>query len=124
MSKMESLCRIRDIYRAIAAFEVAFEKQYQLTLNEGMLLCTLSKVNTLSYGELADALGLSHSNASKVIRSVEDKGYITRVLGKIDKRQMYFSVTSEGESVIQRIKCGEMELPEILREVAANNSGQ
>lgn len=46
MSKMDSLCKIRDIYRAIATFEAEFEKHYNLTLNEGMLLCTLSKAET------------------------------------------------------------------------------
>lgn len=48
MSKMDSLCKIRDIYRAIATFEAEFEKHYNLSLNEGMLLCTLSKAKTLS----------------------------------------------------------------------------
>lgn len=38
---MEALCKIRDIYRAIAEFEGQFVQQYDLSLNEGMLLCTL-----------------------------------------------------------------------------------
>ena len=38
---METLCRIRDIYRAIAEFEVKFMQEFDLSLNEGMLLCTL-----------------------------------------------------------------------------------
>ena len=38
---MEVLCKIRDIYRAIAEFEAQFEQAYGLSLNEGMLLCTL-----------------------------------------------------------------------------------
>ena len=37
---METLCRIRDIYRAIAEFEVKFMQEFDLSLNEGMLLCT------------------------------------------------------------------------------------
>lgn len=36
---MDTLCKIRDMYRAIAEFEIRFEKAYQLGLNEGMLLC-------------------------------------------------------------------------------------
>lgn len=38
---MEDLCKIRDVYRAIAEFETQFMQQYNLSLNEGMLLCTL-----------------------------------------------------------------------------------
>lgn len=124
MSKMDSLCKIRDIYRAIAVFEAEFEKHYDLSLNEGMLLCTLSKAKTLSSGELADALGLSYSNASKVIRSVEEKAFVQRVLGKVDKRQMYFSLTDQGADILSRIKCGELNLPEILLEVVQDHPAE
>ncbi|GAE19309.1 N-acetylglucosamine related transporter [Bacteroides pyogenes DSM 20611 = JCM 6294] len=75
---METLCRIRDIYRAVIAFESEMEKKHHLCLNEGMLLCSLSKVDRLSSGEIAETLGLTNSNASKVIRSVEDKVGRTR----------------------------------------------
>ena len=73
---METLCKIRDLYRAIAEFEIRFEKVHHLCLNEGMLLCCLSKKKRLSSGEIAELLGLTNSNTSNVIRSVEDKGYV------------------------------------------------
>ena len=93
---METLCRIRDIYRAIAEFEVKFMQEFDLSLNEGMLLCTLLNTPKLTSSEIAEALGLSASNTSKVIRSVEDKKLITRLVGKTDKRQMHFALTPEG----------------------------
>ena len=83
---METLCRIRDIYRAIAEFEVKFMQEFDLSLNEGMLLCTLLNTPKLTSSEIAEALGLSASNTSKVIRSVEDKKLITRLVGKTDKK--------------------------------------
>lgn len=79
---METLCRIRDIYRAIAEFEVKFMQEFDLSLNEGMLLCTLLNTPKLTSSEIAEALGLSASNTSKVIRSVEDKKLITRLVEK------------------------------------------
>ena len=79
---METLCKIRDIYRAIAEFEVQFMQLYDLSLNEGMLLCTLLNRPKLTSSEIAEALGLSASNTSKVIRSVEDKKLITRLIGR------------------------------------------
>ena len=63
---METLCKIRDLYRAIAEFETRFEKAHHLCLNEGMLLCCLSRKKRLSSGEIAEQLGLSNSNTSKV----------------------------------------------------------
>lgn len=113
---MEKLCRIRDVQRAIISFEHRFAKNYGICLNEGMLLCSLCKSECLSSGELGDLLGLTLSNTSKVIASVEEKGLIKRILGKKDKRQMYFMLTGKGKELIASVNCEEMEVPEILKE--------
>ena len=81
---METLCKIRDVYRAIAEFEVQFTQMYDLSLNEGMLLCTLLNTPKLTSSEIAEALGLSASNTSKVIRSVEGKKLITRLMQEVN----------------------------------------
>lgn len=109
------LCQIRNIYHAIADFENRFIKAHDLCLNEGMLLCTLSGTDRLSSGEIAEELGLSNSNASKVIRSVENKGLVQRMLGNEDKRQMYFLLTPKGKTIISEIKSEDIELPEMLK---------
>ena len=93
---MEDLCKIRDVYRAIAEFETQFMQQYNLSLNEGMLLC---------------------SNTSKLIRSVEEKKLIARIIGKVDKRQMHFSLTAEGKEQITAIKSTTHEMPELLQQI-------
>lgn len=116
---METLCKIRDVYRAIAEFEVQFTQMYDLSLNEGMLLCTLLNTPKLTSGEIAEALGLSASNTSKVIRSVEGKKLITRLIGKEDKRQMRFSLTTEGKNRISDIKNATFELSELLQQVVS-----
>lgn len=114
---METLCKIRNLYRAIAEFEIRFEKVHHLCLNEGMLLCCLSKKRRLSSGEIAEQLGLTNSNTSKVIRAVEEKGYIERNLGDSDRRQMYFSLTKEGKAVLKEMECCHIEIPELLKSV-------
>lgn len=114
---MEKLCRIRDINRSIIEFETAFHKKYDLCLNEGMLMCTLRKTGKCSSGEIAEKLGLTTSNASKIICSVEKKGYIERVLGSTDKRQMYFTLTKNGEQQLKTIECDKLEIPSTLREI-------
>lgn len=119
---METLCRIRDVYRAIIAFELEMEKKHHLCLNEGMLLCSLSKVDRLSSGEIAETLGLTNSNASKVIRSVEDKGLVERVMGVVDKRQMYFSLTRKGKKALLEIVCEELEMSDLLQRVLQSNA--
>lgn len=116
---METLCKIRDVYRAIAEFEVQFTQMYDLSLNEGMLLYTLLNTPKLTSSEIAEALGLSASNTSKVIRSVEGKKLITRLIGKEDKRQMRFSLTTEGKNRISDIKNATFELSELLQQVVS-----
>ena len=90
-SIMEVLCKIRDIYRAIAEFEAQFEQAYGLSLNEGMLLCTLLSRGKLSSSEVAQ-------------------------VGREDKRQMYFVPTPAGKELIGRIKAAHFDLPPLLAE--------
>lgn len=115
--KMEKLCRIRDLQRAISLFEGHFEKLYGICLNEGMLLCSLAKSGQLSSGEIAELLGLTTSNASKVIKAVEGKEFVERVMGREDKRQMYFSLTRKGKKLLSEIECNNIELSGLLKSV-------
>lgn len=111
---MERLCRIRDLQRAVNRFEDDFESLYGICLNEGMLLCSLSKSERLSAGELGELLGITPSNASKVIGSAERKELVRRSLGHDDKRQMYFSLTDRGRALLASVRCDAIPLPEVL----------
>ncbi len=119
---METLCKIRDIYRVVAVFESQMEKTHNLCLNEGMLLCSLLKAERLSSGEIAEVLGLATSNASKVIKSVENKKLVERVLGDVDKRQMYFLLTEKGKQTLSKIKCEKLEIPKLLQTILDMNA--
>lgn len=114
--KVKTLCKIRDIYRSIADFETGFQQKYNLSLNEGMLLCSLSS-NKYSSSEIADVLCLTNSNTSKVIKSVEKKGFIKRIMGKEDKRQMYFTLTDSGWKMLESIKCEDLKIPDLLKPI-------
>lgn len=111
-TKLECLCKIREIHRAICELESGLEHLHGVSLNEGMLLCTLSAEGTLSSGEIAEKMGLTNSNTSKVIKSVESKGFVRRMLGECDKRQMYFELTDEGRQKLIDINMCRSEIPE------------
>ena len=117
---MEPLCYIRNIYRIIGKFEDQFQQNYDLGLNESFLLCEL-KDKELSSGEITGILEVTHSNASKVIRSLEKKKLIKRVMGKDDKRKMYFSLTSTGKSKLETIKCEAQNITEIAQNISTGN---
>lgn len=114
--RVRTLCQIRDIYRSIAEFEIGFQKKFDMCLNEGMLLCSLQN-NVYTSSEIAALLSLSNSNTSKVIKQVENKGLVERIIGKEDKRQMYFKLTKEGEGRLSAIKCQDFEIPKLLQSV-------
>lgn len=111
------MCRLRDINRAIVELERQFLQQFDVNINEAMLLCTLKEKGELSSGSVAEALGLSASNASKVIVSAEKKNLISRNLCKEDKRQMFFSLTSIGREKIETLRQAQIDFPEILKEI-------
>lgn len=111
------ICRLRDINRAIADLERQFSQQFDVNINEAMLLCTLKEKGELSSGAIAEALGLSASNASKVIASSEKKNLISRNLCKEDKRQMFFSLSSIGKEKIETMRNEQIDFPDILKEI-------
>ncbi len=113
---MRTLCTLRDIFSSIRDFEEFFQNKHELGLNEGMLLCSL-KDGQLSSTQLAEVLGLTTSNTSKIIKSVESKGFVERILGKDDKRQMYFTLTAAGKDKLKVIKKEEIEIINLLERI-------
>lgn len=113
---MNALCTIRDVYRSIIKLEEYFQLKYSLCLNESMLLCSL-KSKKLSSTELSEALGLTPSNTSKIIKSIEDKKLIRRIIGKEDKRHMYFTLTKLGEAKLSFLQNEEKKMIDFLNEI-------
>lgn len=107
---------MRDIYKSLAEFENSFESVHGVSLNEAMTLCCIDN-DTLSAAAISSQTGLTNSHSSKVIRSIEEKGLIERALGDKDKRQMYFTLTTKGKKSLSAMKCGTVEIPEILKPV-------
>ncbi len=112
---MESLCKIRDLYRAIYDFENYFEKKYNLSLNEGMLLCCLKDSDRITSGEIASSLNLSGPNTSKLIKLIESKGLMSRYIDENDRRLTLLQITPKGVEKIKSIKCDQIEIPEIIK---------
>lgn len=117
--KVKILSYIREVGQSIIDFESKFQQTYEMSFNEGAILCML-KAKALSSGELATGLKLSASNTSKVIKTVEDKKYIDRFMGEKDRRKMYFTLTEDGKEKVASIKCDENQMPLRLRELVQN----
>ena len=109
---MEQLNTIRNLYRSLSDFEVKMDKEFGINMNEAILLHNLAENGRLSSGEIASLLELMPSNTSKVIKSAESKGLIYRILGNVDKRQMYFSLTPEGHKTLEKMNGLDLKIPE------------
>lgn len=101
---MEPICKLKDIYKALYIFEKDFSDKNAITINEAMVLCCLKDGKPKAANELCEFVGLSNSRVSRIITSVEDKGYIARQMGTVDKRQMIFTLTDLGIQKIQSMK--------------------
>lgn len=101
---MNTLCRIREVSRAIAEFEQCFEREYRLSMNEGVLLCCLARHGELSSGEIAEMLRLTWFEYVEGDPVGGGQGIVIRKLGEEDKRQMYFSLTEAGRAELERLQ--------------------
>ncbi len=92
---MKELCKLKEMFRAIYAFEVLLKKDFGLSINEALAICSLDK-NSRNSGEMAEELGISLSRMSRVLGALEKKVLIERAAGLDDKRKMVFTLSPAG----------------------------
>ena len=113
---MKTICAMRDVFKAMGNFETAFEKMYQITLNEAMILCALKEASEkVTATNLSKQTELSPSHTSKMLRILEEKGLIVRSLGSEDRRQMYFHLTHTGKQRVNELELDKVEIPDLLK---------
>lgn len=115
---MENHCisKIRNIFRIISAFEAHLQQQIGLNINEAMLLCLLSEhEKPMLAGEIAEALGLTKSNTSKVIAVLEQGGFIKRRACSNDGRCQRFRITKSGMAKLEQLHCDSIAVPDELK---------
>lgn len=107
---------MRDLYKALSEFENSFETAYGVTLNEAMILCSLKEADSeMTSSALSERTELKPAHTSKIIGGIEDKGLIVRSLGKEDKRQMFFSLTENGQKLLKKILADNIEIPQLIK---------
>ncbi len=116
---MESICAIKDLYKALYQFEKDFAEAHSITINEAMLLCCMKDGKSRTAGALCEYIGLSNSRVSKVITSVEQKGFIERHINKEDKRQMIFSLTEAGWDMVKAMQGKDLHLGDLFHQLSA-----
>jgi DNA-binding MarR family transcriptional regulator len=78
--------------------------EFALTRNEWLILAVLRfSPEGLSQSYIKDTLGLEVSYFSKVLNSVEDKGYIIREIDKFDRRNRIVKLNPKAKSKTKKI---------------------
>lgn len=116
MEKITCICIMRELFSALSSLENNLTEAHGVSLNEAMILCALGD-ECITASVIAERTGLRPSHASKVIGTLEARGYLIRELGKQDKRQMYLSLTDVGKGCLEQIKRYEFEVPALLKPV-------
>lgn len=98
---MEPICKLKEIYKVLYTFEKGFAENNGITINEAMVLCCMKDGEPKAASQLCEFVGLSNSRVSRVINTMESKGFISREMGLKDKRQMIFTLTNLG---LEKIK--------------------
>ncbi len=113
---MDNIClqKLRNAYRAIIGFENQLGQATGLNINEAMLLCMLSDGERRLSGEIAEQMGLTRSNASKVIAALEKQTLIRRQACKEDSRCQKFHITKKGMEMLEHVHCDSLQMPEEL----------
>ena len=116
MEKITCICVMRELMMALSDFENKLMDAHGVSLNEAMVLCALGG-ECVTASVIAERTGLRPSHASKVIGTLEERGYLKRELGKQDKRQMYLSLTDTGMECLCQIKIHQFDIPSLLQPV-------
>ena len=90
---MKTICVMRDVFKAMARFEDAFEKVYQVSLNEAMILCALQEAspNNMTATSLSKRTELTPSHASKTVSYTHLCFIVSRFIGtpiKVIRKQL------------------------------------
>lgn len=120
---MEEICKIKDMYIALYAYEKHFLKQTGMTINEGALLCCLKEGKPKSANELREFIGLSNSRVSRIIQGMEEKALIFRAMGVADKRQMFFTLTDAGKEKVKEMSARDINADSLLDRLIAVSKG-
>ena len=107
---IENLCRLKDMFKTIYHFEHELKERFTLSINEAIILCTLTKDEATS-GDLAKEIGLSPGRISKILGNLENRNLVLRQIGRKDKRTMHFSITPEGKKKISQVKSSNIAIP-------------
>ena len=75
-----------------------------ITSGEVPFLFVLNEHDKITQKELADSLRTSEGLTTRVLKSIEEKGYVTREVDEKNKRRKIITITPKGQESASKIK--------------------
>lgn len=110
---MIDLCSIRKIQTALRKFEETLKEETGLSLNDALCLCSIGK-DIHEPGALSKQLELSPSRLTRILDTLEKRGYISRRISDTDRRNIWVNLTDKGKSIIEDYQCADIRIPDEL----------
>ena len=106
--KLESLpCYCATLRQAARAVTVLYEKMLAdggLHATQYTALQILDSVPNLTTTELADALGIDQTTATRTLALIKKAGLASDSVGRDDRRQRRWAVSSQGQALMRKLK--------------------
>ena len=100
---------IVSVFANITLAKEAMAKEAGLNLSQYMTMLLVGASRTLSCKDLKDNLDLPGSSTTFVLDSLEDKGLISRIRSKRDRRQYLIELTPDGDNLCRKAMQAETE---------------
>jgi DNA-binding MarR family transcriptional regulator len=96
------------IYRALR-----IRTNHRVTPSQGSALARIEQAQPVRLGRLAQLEGISAASMSKIVDSLEDDGFVTRVPDPLDGRASMIQLSSNGREMIHTIRVANTEALEV-----------
>jgi DNA-binding MarR family transcriptional regulator len=96
------------IYRALR-----IRTNHHVTPSQGSALARIEQAESVRLGQLALLEGISAASMSKIVDSLEDDGFVTRVPDPLDGRASMIQLSAVGRDMIHTIRVANTEALEV-----------
>lgn len=104
MNKKELLNGIIDTFTVINKSKAFHEIQESVKGEKVLLACLFQNGGECSPGKLADSLNVSAARVAAILKSLESRNYIERILDGADKRRVLVKLTEKGDKFVEELK--------------------
>lgn len=91
-----TIYKIREAWLNIAKLYNEMASEYDASISMAFILLAIDEEDGTPVTKIAPRMGMEPNSLSRSLKSLEDKGMVTRIKDKVDKRKVYIKLTDQG----------------------------